>query len=39
MSFSNAAASAGLILLLMVLLFNITAIVLRGRFEKRRVGQ
>lgn len=39
MSFSNAAASAGLIMLALVLLFNITAIMLRARFEKRRVGQ
>lgn len=39
MSFSNAAASAGLVLLALVLLFNITAILLRGRYEKRRVGQ
>jgi phosphate transport system permease protein len=39
LSFSNAAASAGLILLVLVLLFNLTAIVLRGRYERRRVGQ
>ena len=39
LSFSNAAASAGLVMLALVLLFNITAIVMRSRFEKRRVGQ
>jgi phosphate transport system permease protein len=39
MSFSNVAASASLILLCLVLLFNLTAIVMRSRFEKRRVGQ
>ena len=39
MSFSNAAASAGLVLLGLVLLFNLAAIAMRGRFEKRRVGQ
>jgi phosphate transport system permease protein len=38
-SFSNAAASAGLVLLALVLLFNLTAILMRGRYEKRRVGQ
>jgi phosphate transport system permease protein len=38
-SFSNVAASAGLILLVLVLLFNITAIFLRARFERTRVGQ
>jgi phosphate transport system permease protein len=37
--FSNAAAAAGLIMLLLVLLFNVSAIMLRGRYEKRRVGQ
>lgn len=35
---SNAAAAAGLVLLALVLIFNIAAIVLRNRFEKRRVG-
>jgi len=39
MSFSNSAASAGLVLLGLVLLFNIVAIMMRARFEKRRVGQ
>jgi phosphate transport system permease protein len=38
-SFGNAAAAAGLVMLALVLLFNITAIMLRGRYEKRRVGQ
>jgi phosphate transport system permease protein len=37
-SWSNAAAAAGLILLLLVLFFNAAAILLRNRFEKRRVG-
>jgi phosphate transport system permease protein len=35
----NVAAAAGLVLLLMVLFFNAIAIVLRTRFERRRVGQ
>lgn len=39
MGFSNAAAAAGLVLLALVLMFNLIAILLRGRFEKRRVGQ
>jgi phosphate transport system permease protein len=35
---SNAAAAAGLSLLVLVLFFNAAAILLRNRFEKRRVG-
>jgi phosphate transport system permease protein len=35
---SNAAASAGLVLLLIVFLFNLAAILLRNRFEKVRTG-
>ena len=35
---ANAAAAAGLVLLVLVLFFNIAAILLRNRFEKRRVG-
>jgi phosphate transport system permease protein len=35
---SNAAAAAGLVLLVLVLFFNAAAILLRNRFEKRRVG-
>ena len=35
---SNAAAAAGLTLLVLVLFFNAAAILLRNRFEKRRVG-
>lgn len=38
LSFSNAAAAAGLVLLSLVLLFNIAAIVLRTRYERKRVG-
>lgn len=34
----NAAAAAGLVLLILVLFFNTAAILLRNRFEKRRVG-
>lgn len=34
----NAAAGAGLFLLVLVLFFNAAAIVLRNRFERRRVG-
>ncbi|MBA3288176.1 MAG: phosphate ABC transporter permease PstA [Acidimicrobiia bacterium] len=37
-SWANAAASAGLVLLVLVLFFNAAAIVLRNRFERRRVG-
>ncbi|CAN5798700.1 MAG: phosphate ABC transporter permease PstA [Ilumatobacteraceae bacterium] len=37
-SWSNAAAAAGLSLLVLVLFFNAAAILLRNRFEKRRVG-
>jgi phosphate transport system permease protein len=36
---TNAAAAAGLTLLLLVLFFNAAAIYLRNRFERRRVGQ
>lgn len=39
LSFSNAAASAGVVMLALVLLFNVTAIFMRARFEKQRVGQ
>jgi phosphate transport system permease protein len=35
---TNAAAAASLVLLLLVLFFNAAAIVLRNRFERRRVG-
>lgn len=35
---TNAAAAAGLVLLVLVLFFNAAAILLRNRFEKRRVG-
>ena len=35
---ANAAAAAGLMLLILVLFFNAAAIVLRNRFERRRVG-
>lgn len=38
LGWSNAAASAGLVLLIIVFLFNIAAIVLRNRFEKVRTG-
>ncbi len=34
----NAAAAAGLVLLILVLFFNTAAILLRNRFEKRRIG-
>lgn len=37
-SWSNAAAAAGLVLLAVVLFFNAAAILLRNRFEKKRVG-
>ena len=37
-SWANAAAAAGLVLLVLVLFFNIAAILLRNRFEKRRIG-
>jgi len=37
-SWSNAAAAAGLVLLVLVLFFNAAAILLRNRFEKRRIG-
>jgi phosphate transport system permease protein len=37
-SWANAAAAAGLVLLVLVLFFNAAAILLRNRFEKRRVG-
>ena len=35
---ANAAAAAGLVLLVLVLFFNVAAILLRNRFEKRRAG-
>lgn len=35
---TNAAAAAGLMLLALVLFFNIAAVLLRNRFEKRRAG-
>ena len=35
---ANAAAAAGLVLLVLVLFFNVAAILLRNRFEKRRTG-
>lgn len=35
---SNSAAGAGLVLLVLVLFFNVFGIVLRNRYEKRRVG-
>jgi phosphate transport system permease protein len=35
---ANTAAAAGLMLLILVLFFNAAAIVLRNRFERRRVG-
>lgn len=38
LSFGNAAAAAGLVLLVLVLIFNVTAILLRTRYERRRVG-
>jgi phosphate transport system permease protein len=38
-SWTNAAAAAGLTLLLLVLTFNALAIFLRNRFEKSRIGQ
>jgi phosphate transport system permease protein len=37
-TWSNAAAAAALVLLVLVLFFNAAAILLRNRFEKRRVG-
>ena len=37
-SWSNVAAAAGVVLLVLVLFFNTAAILLRNRFEKRRVG-
>jgi phosphate transport system permease protein len=38
-SWTNAAAAAGVTLLVLVLAFNAMAIYLRNRFEKKRVGQ
>ena len=35
---ANAAAAAGLVLLVLVLFFNVAAILLRNRFERRRAG-
>jgi phosphate transport system permease protein len=37
-TWANAAAGAGLVLLVLVLFFNAAAILLRNRFEKRRTG-
>ncbi|MFM2072870.1 MAG: phosphate transporter permease protein [Actinomycetota bacterium] len=38
LGFENVAAAAGVVLLALVLVFNIVAVVLRTRFEKRRTG-
>jgi phosphate transport system permease protein len=38
-NFPNVAAAAGLALMLLVLAFNIVAIVLRNKYEKKRIGQ
>ncbi len=35
---ANAAAAAGFVLLVLVLFFNVAAILLRNRYEKRRIG-
>jgi len=35
---SNAAAAAGLVLLVLVLAFNVVGILLRNHFEAKRVG-
>ena len=35
---ANAAAAAGLVLLVLVLFFNFAAIMLRNRFERQRTG-
>lgn len=37
-SFTQAAAGAGVMLLVLVMFFNVSAIVLRNRFERRRTG-
>ncbi|WP_116999841.1 phosphate ABC transporter permease PstA [Desertimonas flava] len=37
-TWANSAAAAGLFLLILVLIFNAAAIMLRNRFERRRVG-
>ena len=37
-TWSNVAAAAGLVLLVLVLFFNAAAILLRNRFEKQRSG-
>jgi phosphate transport system permease protein len=37
-SFTEAAAAAGVVLLVLVLFFNISAVLLRNRFERRRTG-
>jgi phosphate transport system permease protein len=37
-TWSNVAAAAGLVLLVLVLIFNTAAILLRNRFEKKRTG-
>jgi len=37
-SFTEAAAAAGVVLLVLVLFFNISAVLLRNRFERRRSG-
>ena len=38
LGFENAAAAAGVVLLALVLMFNIVAVVLRTRYERKRVG-
>lgn len=38
LGFENAAAAAGVVLLALVLMFNILAVVLRTRYERKRVG-
>ena len=38
-SFTESAAAAGLVLLIIVFLFNAAAIYLRNRFERKRAGQ
>ena len=37
-TWSNVAAAAGLVLLVLVLFFNTAAVLLRNRFEKQRIG-
>lgn len=38
LGFDNVAAAAGVILLLLVLVFNVIAVILRNRFERKREG-